>query len=142
MINRQFMVNVPLELAFEHISQVEAWPSWAKYIRRVELQPTGPVTAETQGTLNLTNGLKTQVHMTGFDPPHNWEWTGKFLWLTINYDHHFQVLSDHQTQVCFIVSAEGLGTTTVSRLFATAYNANLDTDIPNLIAEFDGLAGR
>jgi hypothetical protein len=141
-INRQFIVNGSLSSAFDHISKVEAWPSWAKHIRRVELQPTGPVTAETQATLHLTNGLKTYMQMTGFDPPHSWEWTGKFLWLTISYDHRFQAVSEQQTQINFMVSAEGLGTNTIGRLFAAAYNGNLDTPIPNLIAEFDGVAER
>lgn len=69
LINRKFIVNATLNTAFDHLAQVEKWPSWARHIRRVELNPPDSVTAVTQGTLTLTNGVKTQFQMTHFDPP-------------------------------------------------------------------------
>lgn len=140
LIKREFIVNAAVDAAFDHLAQVEKWPSWAKHIRRVELKPPGPVTAVSQGTLYLTNGVKTQFQMTRFDPPHAWEWVGKFLWTTIAYDHRFTAVSDNQTQISFIVNAEGFGISTIGRIFAAAYNANLDRAIPNLIAEYAELA--
>lgn len=140
LIKREFIVNATMTATFDHLAQVEKWPSWAKHIRRVELDPPGPVTAVTQGTLYLTNGVKTQFQLTRFDPPHAWEWLGKFLWMTIAYDHRFTAVSHSQTQISFIVKAEGFGLSTIGRLFAAAYNANLNRAIPNLIAEYDALA--
>jgi hypothetical protein len=140
LIKREFIVNATVDAAFGHLAQVEQWPSWAKHIRRVALEPSGPVTAATQGTLYLTNGIKTQFHMTSFDPPRSWEWVGKFLWMAIAYDHRFMAVSDSQTQIGFIVKGEGAGLSTAGRLFAAAYNANLNRAIPNLIAEYDSLA--
>ncbi len=140
LINREFIVNAAIETAFDHLAQVEKWPSWAKHIRRADLNPPGPVNANTQGTLYLTNGVKTQFQMTRFDPPHTWEWVGKFLWMTISYDHRFTAVSDSQTKISFIVKGEGFGLSTIGRLFATAYNANLNRAIPNLITEYDVLA--
>ena len=74
--------------------------------------------------------------MTKFKPPHAWEWVGKFLWLAIAYDHRFTAVSGQQTKISFIVSAEGFGLSTIGRIFAAVYNANLDRAIPNLIPEF------
>ncbi|MCB0032395.1 MAG: SRPBCC family protein [Anaerolineales bacterium] len=140
LIKREFIVSAPVEAAFDHLAQVERWPSWAKHIRRVELNPPGRVTAVTQGTLHLTNGIKTQFQMTHFDPPRSWEWEGKFLWLTVGYDHRFTAVADSQTRISFIVKGEGLGLSSIGRLFAAAYNANLNRAIPNLIAEYGVLA--
>lgn len=140
LINREFFVHAAGDTAFDHLAQVEKWPSWARHIRRVVLEPPGPVTAVTQGTLYLTNGIKTQFQMASFEPPHAWEWVGKFLWMTIAYDHRFTAVSDSQTKISFIVKGEGFGLSTIGRLFAAAYNANLDQAIANLIAEFDALA--
>lgn len=69
-------------------------------------------------------------------PPHSWEWVGKFLWLAVAYDHRFTAVADNQTQISFIVKGEGFGLSTISRLFAAAYNANLNRAIPHLVAEF------
>lgn len=44
-------------------------------------------------------------------------------------------VSDSQTQISFIVRAEGVGISPIGHIFAVAYNANLDCAIPNLIAE-------
>jgi hypothetical protein len=30
LIRREFIVDVPVERAWEHLARVEAWPSWAK----------------------------------------------------------------------------------------------------------------
>lgn len=139
-IKREFIVNAALDDAFAHLAQVEKWPSWAKHIQRVELEPTGPVTATTQGALYLTNGIKTHFQMINFDPPQSWEWVGKFLWLTIAYDHRLMAASDSTTQIAFIVKVEGIGVSTIGRLFAAVYKANLNRAIPNLIAEYDALA--
>lgn len=78
--------------------------------------------------------------MTRFDPPHTWEWVGKFLWMTISYDHRFTAVSDSQTKISFIVKGEGVGLSTIGRLFAATYNANLNSAIPNLIAEYNAVA--
>jgi hypothetical protein len=31
LINRAFVVDVPLEIAWHHLARVEAWPRWAKH---------------------------------------------------------------------------------------------------------------
>ena len=41
MLQRAFVVNAPLPVVWDHLSQVEAWPSWAGHIRRVHMDPAG-----------------------------------------------------------------------------------------------------
>ena len=91
LVHREFSVELPIEKAWQHLSRVTEWPSWAKHIRRVEMEDDelGP---QSSGTIHLRNGIKSTFSMTGFDPWRNWEWTGRFLWLTIRYDHLFESL--------------------------------------------------
>src|SRR5262245_44658550 len=42
LIQRAFVVDVPLLRAWEHLARVEQWPSWAAHIKRIDLRPPGP----------------------------------------------------------------------------------------------------
>lgn len=139
LINRTFVVNVPLEFAWHHLARVEAWPSWAKHIKSVELTPPGEVSSRSQGVLHLRNSLTTQFQMQEFHPSEHWKWVGSLLWLTIFYDHIFTAITSQQTQVSFFVAAEGWGVPLFGRVFAAVYNRNLDIAIPHLIAELNTL---
>lgn len=138
-INRTFVVDVPLETAWHHLAHVEAWPSWARHIKAIELTPPGEVTPQSRGVLHLSNGMKTSFQMQEFRPLEHWKWVGSLLWLTIFYDHIFLAVTNEQTQITFRVAAEGWGTPLFGRLFAAVYNRNLNTAIPRLIHEFKAL---
>lgn len=60
LLSRQFTVDRPLEQAWQHLARAERWPTWAKHIRQVELQPPGKVGPNTTGRLSLSNGVKSQ----------------------------------------------------------------------------------
>ncbi len=45
LIYREFAVDIPLRQAWQHLARVEQWPSWAKHIKRVEMQPAGELGA-------------------------------------------------------------------------------------------------
>lgn len=96
-IRRRFVVDVPLAVAWQHLALVEQWPSWAKHIKSVDLDPRGELTKATVGEFHLQNGLRTSFRMVEINAPQNWKWIGPFLWLTIHYDHRFEIESPHQT---------------------------------------------
>ena len=141
LVHREFNVELPIEKAWQHLSRVTEWPSWAKHIRRVEMEDDelGP---QSSGTIHLRNGIKSTFSMTGFDPWRNWEWTGRFLWLNIRYDHLFESLTPQQTKLTWIVEGEGLGISILGKLFARIYNKNLDRAVPLLIEEMNASVER
>jgi hypothetical protein len=139
LINRAFVVDVPLETAWHHLARVEDWPSWAKHIKAVELTPSGEVTPQSKGVLHLRNGLTSTFQMQEFRPFEHWRWIGPLLWLTISYDHTFTALTSQQTQLTFLVEVSGWGVPLFGRLFAAVYNRNLNTAIPQLITELNTL---
>jgi hypothetical protein len=139
LINRAFVVDVPLETAWHHLARVQAWPSWAKHINAVELTPPGEVTSQSKGALHLRNGLTTTFQMQEFRPFEHWKWVGPLLWLIIYYDHTFMALTSQQTRLTFLVAVEGWGVSFFGRLFAAVYNRNLNTAIPHLITELNAL---
>ena len=142
LIDRQFEVQVPLEIAWDHLARVEEWPSWARHIRRVVVEPSGNLCAESSGHIELTNGVTSTFRMTEFRPRDSWSWTGPFLWLTITYDHQFRAISHSSTILRWIVTAKGFGSSTLGRAFAVIYNRNLNAAIPRLVTELTGLINR
>jgi uncharacterized membrane protein len=141
LIDRQFVVNVPLEIAWQHMARVEQWPTWARHIKRVELHPEGELGPHSSGVIHLANGMRSTFRMTEYNPGHNWKWVGPFLWLTIEYDHVFQSLNSDQTKLRFVVDARGFAVGLFGRLFAKIYKRNLEKAIPRLVDEMNFSAG-
>ena len=143
LLRREFTVELPLEKAWQHLARVEQWPSWAKHINQVEVQPPGELGPESTGRLHLTKALpigslRTALFtMTEFNPYRNWKWVGGFLWLTIHYDHRFEALSATQTRLTFVLEGSGFGISVLGRLFAKIYSKTLDRAIPLLVQEMN-----
>ena len=137
LLRREFTVELPLERAWQHLARVEQWPSWARHIKQVEVQPPGELGATSTGRMVLTNGLKPVWTVTEFNPHRNWKWVGGFLWLTVYYDHLFEAISPTQTKLTFVVEAKGFGVSVFGRLFAMVYKKSLDRAIPLLVEEMN-----
>ena len=137
LLRREFMVELPLERAWQHLARVEQWPSWAKHIKKVEVQPSGELGLGSTGRMVLTNGLKPAWKVTEFNPYRNWKWIGGFLWLTVYYDHRFEALSPTQTKITFELEAKGFGRSVLGRLFAKIYSKTLDRAIALLVQEMN-----
>ena len=138
---RTFEVDLDRTRAWDHLARVEEWPSWARHIRSVTLDPPGELTPATAGTIRLRGGIRSTFRMVRLDPPDGWLWVGGFLWLTVRYDHVFEELDGCRTRIRFVVEVEGVGAGSLGRLFAAIYARNLDRAIPNLIRELEAVGG-
>jgi hypothetical protein len=137
LLERRFQVRVPLERAWAHLEKVEQWPTWARHIRWVELRPSGRLGPDSEGIIELTNGIRSTFRMEELDPGANWKWAGPFLWITVHYDHQFRRMASGQTEIGFVLDGEGFGAGVFGRLFAAVYARNLDRAIPYLIRELE-----
>jgi hypothetical protein len=137
LLERRFTVNVPLEEAWAHLEKVEQWPSWARHIRRIDLRPRGSLGPASQGTIQLTSGIRSTFRMEELNTGGNWKWAGPFLWMTVHYDHQFRRAGSDQSEIGFVLDGEGFGAGTFGRLFAGIYARNLDRAIPNLVRELE-----
>jgi hypothetical protein len=137
LLRREFIVNRPIEKAWQHLARVEQWPSWAKHIKQVQVQPPGELGPQSTGHLHLTNGMKPAFRVTEFNPYRNWKWVGAFLWLTVHYDHLFEALNPTQTKLTFVIEGKGFGVSVLGRLFAKIYAKSLDRAIPLLVEEMN-----
>jgi hypothetical protein len=135
---REFTVDMPLEAAWQHLARVERWPSWAKHIKQIDVQPPGELSPKSAGLIRLRNGVKSTFTMMEFNPGRNWKWVGGFLWLTVHYDHRFEQVNPQQTKLVWIIEGEGFGVSLFGKLFAKIYDKNLTTAIPALVAEMNG----
>jgi hypothetical protein len=137
LIQREFTVEVPLQEAWDHLARLERWPNWAPHIRQIEAQPPGELGPQSVGFIHLTNGMKPAFRVTEFNPPTNWKWIGRFLWLTVIYDHQFEALDAERTKLIWIIEGKGFGASILGPLFARIYRGSLEKAIPLLIAEMN-----
>ncbi len=137
LIQREFTVGVSLQKAWEHLARPEQWPSWAPHIKRIDLEPPGQLGPQSRGVLHLANGMKPAFRVTDFNPPQNWIWVGRFLWLTVIYDHQFEELDAGHTKLTFIVQGTGFGASVLGPLFGKFYRGTLEKAIPLLVAEMN-----
>jgi hypothetical protein len=137
LLERSFKVKTSLERAWAHLEKVEQWPTWARHIRRIELRPPGPLALESQGTLQLTNGIRSTFRMEELTPGRNWKWAGRFLWMTVHYDHRFNKTGPEESEIRFVLDGEGFGAGVFGRVFAAIYARNLDRAIPSLVRELE-----
>jgi len=89
--------------------------------------------------LKLTNGIESEFRVTEFQLHQNWKWRGPFLWMRIDYDHRFEFLENSKTKFTWIIEGEGIGASTIGRVFAWQYQRNLDKAIPLLQQEISSL---
>jgi hypothetical protein len=57
----------------------------------------------------------------------------------MEYDHRFEPLGDDKTKFTWIIEGEGIGASTIGRVFAWQYKRNLDNAIPLLQHEISNL---
>jgi hypothetical protein len=135
LVMREFSVDVPLQQVWDHLANVEAWPSWAKHIKRVTLDPPGPLTEHSAGAFRLAGGARSTFRMEDYEPPTRWRWVGRFLTADVHYDHRFERIDETHTRLLWTVTADGLGEHSLGRIFGAIYARNLDRAIPNLQRE-------
>lgn len=134
---RDFVVEVPKDRAWEHFNQAAAWPSWAGYIKSVEVTPAGPIGPTTIGTVHLQNGRSTTFHVTAFEPETHWQWSTNVAWLTLDYDHQFLRVSDLQTRIVLHMKVKGFGKSLLAFVVGQMAGGDLDAAIPKLVQEMN-----
>ena len=138
LLRRTLEVPLAPEAAWERLSRVEEWPSWARHIRSARLEPPGALGPSSRGVFLLKPCLPTRFVMTAWDPPRGWKWRGRFLWLEVGYDHRFEPLPGGGTRIVLEVDGSGFALGSLGRLFARVYARNLDRALPLLAREMEG----
>lgn len=138
-IHRAFTVEVPLNVAWDHLSHIESWTSWARHIKRVEITPPGPVTDRSTGMVRIKQGGKLSFRTTEYRFLRNWTWRGRAYGVEVEYDHRFEAVAEQRTQITLTVGYRG--SSLLGRFFSGLYGRNLDRAIPLLIAEINRKAG-
>ena len=138
LVHRQFEIARPRRDVWRRLARPASWPSWAKHIKAVDVEPPGLLTASSSGIVRLRNGVRSRFVVTTFVDRQRWLWTGKFLWLRIEYDHVLEAMAPDRTRVTFDVAVGGFGAGSLGRFFAWIYSGSLDKAIPNLVAECKG----
>jgi hypothetical protein len=127
-------VECSLDEAWDFLARVEEWPeTWAGHLRSVVAEPPGLLTATTRAELRMRKGPKSlfrsRMVMQEFQPGVNWCWSGGSRFApAIAFDHRFQRVDEHHTDLEFVVHARGrLGAWITGRVLARALAPSLQT---------------
>ena len=136
---KEFIVSVPRDTAWEHFNRATEWPTWASYIKSVELRPVGELGPATTGIVNLQNGQTTTFQVTAFEPKDHWQWSTSLLWFTLDYDHAFLRVSDLETRLVLQMKVTGFGKNLLAFVIDRMASPDLDASIPKWIREMNSL---
>jgi hypothetical protein len=139
LVQRSFTTRASPAATWDHLANVSAWPSWARHIRRVTVDPPGALTSTSRGRLLLKPAMPTTFRMTALDAPRSWSWRGRVAGTTLDYDHVIEPDGDG-ARVTFTIDGSGPTAKVVGPVFARVYGRILDRAIPKLVAELDALA--
>jgi carbon monoxide dehydrogenase subunit G len=131
LLRREFRVEAPLTEAWRELADVTAWPRWAPHLRRVTVEPPGPVGPSSIGRLTFQPIGGSSFRVSSYVEGTGWEWVGGVLWLTIRYDHRFEAMADG-THLTWTVAEDRDRPSVVGRLFASVYARLVDRAIPRL----------
>ena len=101
-VREQVVVDRPATEAWDHLSQLERWPSWAGHIKSMKPTPPGTLTAETKVDLQMRAGPRNTMVVTEYDPPRGWVWEGRSMGVTTRFEHRFEELEAGQTRIWFL----------------------------------------
>jgi hypothetical protein len=102
---REIVANVSRDVAWDHFSRPKQWSSWLGAGAPTEVTPSDVVGPDTVAKF----GGSFTFRMSQFKPTEHWMWTARLGWLTIDYDHTFERISDRQTRMVFRQTVTGFG---------------------------------
>lgn len=114
---REIVVNVPPQVAWDYFGRPKQWVSWLGTAGApTEVGPADVIGPDTVAKF----GEAFAFRMTRFDPPTHWMWSATLGWLTIDYDHIFEPMSDRQTRMVFHQTVTGFGNDVLATLLGAA----------------------
>ena len=139
-VDQCFVVRAPLEVSWNHVAEVEKWPTWASHIRSVRKVPPGPLSSSSRGTLRLANGIAMRFEMIEFERLQHWKWAGRLFGSQILYDHVFSQVEPGQTAIRFTVDITGRLGVLIGGIFGRIYRKNLERAVPLLVRQIEAAA--
>jgi hypothetical protein len=134
---RSFIVNAPRADAWEHVTRLADWPSWAGQVRSVDLDPDGELAPGTRCVVHYKSGLRSTFEIVEVEPGRAFVWVGKLLWLRTLGRHRFEDGGDGATELVFETEMEGFGAPVIGRLVATLCGLNVQRSLPKLVTEIN-----
>ncbi len=136
-VREEVTVDVPRPVAWEHLAELEAWPSWAGHIRRMEPDPPGRLTDSTEVMLHMRAGPRTKMFVTEHDPPLCWVWEGTSYGVTTIFEHRFDEIDQGTTRIWFLAWMRGPLAGVAGWIFGRMMRRNLARALPRLKAEME-----
>ena len=135
LIQREFVVDVPNEQAWDHLLQVEAWPQWAGHIRRMRVDGGEQLTPGSTTRMTLKPGVTLKLEVNRYQPERQFRWFSYLGWLTLDYDHRFEPVDENHTRMIWTVELDGFGARFIGPIIARLYGRSLDQAIPKFVGE-------
>jgi len=140
-LREQVTVDRPDTVAWNHLAELERWPTWAGHIRSMDPSPPGTLTGSTTIVLHMRIGAKTTMKVTEFEPPRRWVWEGRSFGTLIRFEHRFEPLGDGRTRIWFLAWMSGPFARPGGWWFGRMMRRYLSVGFPKLKAEIEESTG-
>ena len=124
-------------VAWNHLAQLERWPTWGRHIRRMTPSPSGALTESTSVILQMRNGAKTTMVVTEFEPPRRWVWEGRSFETLTRFEHQFEPVDGGGTRIWFLAWMSGPIAGPMGWIYGRMMKRNLARGFPKLKAEIE-----
>lgn len=139
-LREEVTVDRPDTVAWDHLAALEKWPTWAGHIRRMDPSPPGNLTDSTSVVLHMSNGVRTTMTVTEYEPPRRWVWEGRSFGTLIRFEHRFEPLEDGRTRIWFLAWMGGPLATPGGWWFGRMMRRYFKSAFPKLKAEIEARA--
>lgn len=136
-LREEVTVDRPNAVAWDHLAQLERWPTWGRHIRRMTPSPPGVLTESTTVILRMRNGARTTMVVTEFDPPRRWVWEGRSFMTLTRFEHKFEPVGDDGTRIWFLAWMSGPLARPMGFMFGRMMKRYLARGFPKLKAEIE-----
>lgn len=136
-LREEITVDRPDTVAWDHMAQLEQWPTWGHHIRRMTPSPPGPLSDSTSVLLHMRNGARTTMVVTEFEPPRRWVWEGRSFMTVTRFEHRFEPVGEGRTRILFLAWMGGPMARPVGWMFGRMMRRYLARGLPKLKAEIE-----
>lgn len=136
-MREQVVVERSPSEAWDHLTRLEAWPSWAGHIRAMQPEPAGELTESTTVVLHMRHGPRVRMVVTEYEPPHGWVWEGRSFGTTTRFEHRFDRVAHDRTRIWFLAWMDGPVADLAAWVFGRVMHRNLSVALPRLKSEME-----
>lgn len=127
-------------VVWEILAKVDAWPeTFTPHLKDAHLE--GGIEVGSKGWVQTRIPIpRSHFEITRVEDGKSWAWTGKIMWLTMQFDHIVEAIDDSRARILFDVDVDGAMAGALRPLLRLQYRPNMNLALDTLVNEAEKLS--